>query len=592
MKKNYLGNEKRWEERVRKIVSVDIPIKPISSNISKPQKNVNSYHVSDMSESYNLDSSKNSILSLMSVQSCSDDSSNTLHSDILDTYKKIDSLNERALNFNRLKKRLSSPKFNIFSKLSVKKPLRLGTESSNSLDHSLGINDGNDTFDESSFSLDESHTEVFSEDLMQRLKTGLTSTTSLTIDKHFSSSECVHNFLIHNIQNEKKKFAWEKFPGTHNIVEIATKSNTREIDVDDSNKFGLPIVRKDRSINFEEDLNRGSDELTSLTQEAKKTSNRESVVFEINNIKYLVRIDIRHKELAITRKTNNNVKVRKEFSKNKNIYRKVRLKKYDKNKKLIKEISHYENKRLLETLIKGKKQYVYNKKNKKCCSKFYFDHMISNISEKGKQNLFKEGHKFPFQFRFQNQSKYIRDFINVDINQRCKLRFHKKPNKLTNDNTSVIKKSIEKIYEPPVIFPKLNEETVKIGKGNILFPGCKIIAEKGKIYIAHNNLFEDNVMIINNTSENMYIGSFNIFRSGTHILNSMNIGDDNYFDYKSYIQNTTIGNKCFIGMNTRLYNMSHLQNKRKIIENYLGETNSYFSQENRKEIYLRFNHLL
>ncbi|SBS81166.1 dynactin subunit 6, putative [Plasmodium ovale curtisi] len=98
------------------------------------------------------------------------------------------------------------------------------------------------------------------------------------------------------------------------------------------------------------------------------------------------------------------------------------------------------------------------------------------------------------------------------------------------------------------IFIQLGEN-VTMGKGNILFPGSKIIAPFGKVHIGNYNLLEDHVEIVNNTTNDMYIGNYNIFRSGTYITNTLYIGNRNYFDYKCVISNSNVSCCSFVGTN-------------------------------------------
>ncbi|SBT32801.1 dynactin subunit 6, putative [Plasmodium ovale wallikeri] len=92
-------------------------------------------------------------------------------------------------------------------------------------------------------------------------------------------------------------------------------------------------------------------------------------------------------------------------------------------------------------------------------------------------------------------------------------------------------------------------ENVTMGKGNILFPGSKIVTPFGKVYIGNYNLLEDHVEIINNTTNDMYIGNYNIFRSGTYITDTLSIGHRNYFDYKCVISNSNVSCCSFVGSN-------------------------------------------
>lgn len=292
--------------------------------------------------------------------------------------------------------------------------------------------------------------------------------------------------------------------------------------------------------------------------------------------------------INITELKNNRIRVKKKYYKNQKISAKVQVKKKGEYRKVIKELSYYENSQLIKKFAEKGNQYIYHKRLKKCRSKFYFFHIISYLSKTTKYNLCKGG----FSLRFRHLNKYMNDFICFFFNKKSLLRLIKKKKRLRSDKTLEIRKSIEQESITSFIFPKIDEESIIIGNKNIIFPGCSIIAEKGKIFIGHNNLFEDNVTILNKTHGNMYIGNFNIFRSGTYVLNCMNIGDDNYFDYKCFVKHTNISSRCFIGIHTRISDMLQLEGELKIIDNYISNTDSYFFEDNRKEIQCRYKHLL
>lgn len=277
MPKELVKKEKQWKEQVRKMCSVDVTGMQ-TSDISPHKPYRNCHHASDISESINLDSSGKSVLSLMSFQSCSGNTEDSLHSDILRSYKKTDSLNERLLKFNRLKKKGSAPKLNIFSTPSIKKPVPLVRDS---LDSSAS------SFVSSSCSSSPSRysningiysndSELCSAELFQGNinesefsrfdREYITSKSTLTMDKILESSDCAHNLLIHHsIHHKKSKINMEKYPhmylaGAFEFMRIDTYESKKNI-----------FLRKETigSINIEEELKDGKIEIYFNLQKKK-----------------------------------------------------------------------------------------------------------------------------------------------------------------------------------------------------------------------------------------------------------------------------------------------------------------------------------
>ncbi|KAL7748381.1 hypothetical protein RI367_006343 [Sorochytrium milnesiophthora] len=89
---------------------------------------------------------------------------------------------------------------------------------------------------------------------------------------------------------------------------------------------------------------------------------------------------------------------------------------------------------------------------------------------------------------------------------------------------------------------------ISIGVGTVVHPKCRIIsARDGPILIGRNNIFEENVTIINNTTSGMVIGDENHFEVGCYVA-SKYIGHYNIIEPKAQVaENTTIGDHCVVG---------------------------------------------
>ncbi|GAW79724.1 dynactin subunit 6 [Plasmodium gonderi] len=317
---------------------------------------------------------------------------------------------------------------------------------------------------------------------------------------------------------------------------------------------------------------------------------------------------------------NDKKKVRKIYYKNKKICVSIQMNKL-KNKKIWKELTYKENKKLMKNLRENK-NYIYNKKNKNCLFRFFLDYIISSCSEVD-INSFKSKRKL----LQRHVDRYITQFVlscscrnKMFLACRNTFEYGKKNNerkrdeKNENEKKENEKKENEKkenerkkderkkderkkderkkdekkkaIVEKDLLVEnekKREEQKVKkfssllanqdnniiLGNGNILFPGCRIISKHGHIHIGDNNLFEDNVTIINCTYDNMYIGNYNIFRSGTYITNVRTIGDQNYFDYKCKctISNSNIGCCSYIRANLFRGNMNDKRHHYRKIHN-------------------------
>jgi len=91
------------------------------------------------------------------------------------------------------------------------------------------------------------------------------------------------------------------------------------------------------------------------------------------------------------------------------------------------------------------------------------------------------------------------------------------------------------------------EGDITIGAKTVIHPTASIIAESGPIIIGDSNLIEENVQILNLSSQPMIIGSHNVFEVGSHSQSPL-IGDHNVLEPKSRVgAQTRLSNGCVIG---------------------------------------------
>ncbi|KAG2219424.1 hypothetical protein INT45_010615 [Circinella minor] len=88
---------------------------------------------------------------------------------------------------------------------------------------------------------------------------------------------------------------------------------------------------------------------------------------------------------------------------------------------------------------------------------------------------------------------------------------------------------------------------ISIGAGTVLHPQCRIVAEKGPIYIGKNNIIEENVTIFNKNASPLVIGDENVFEVGCYVEGA-HIGNNNIVEARAKVLGTTtIGHHCIIG---------------------------------------------
>lgn len=109
---------------------------------------------------------------------------------------------------------------------------------------------------------------------------------------------------------------------------------------------------------------------------------------------------------------------------------------------------------------------------------------------------------------------------------------------------------------------------VSIGSKTIVHPTAIIHAKNGPIMIGECNLIEERAMIVNNSTQPMMIGSYNVFEVGCQ-SEAPAVGDSNVLEYKCYVGPKTfvsrgcvIGSKCSVNtdevlpVNTVIYGSS------------------------------------
>eukprot|EP00747_Dinoflagellata_sp_TGD_P193077 gnl/TRDRNA2_/TRDRNA2_58789_c0_seq1.p1 gnl/TRDRNA2_/TRDRNA2_58789_c0~~gnl/TRDRNA2_/TRDRNA2_58789_c0_seq1.p1 ORF type:complete len:181 (-),score=43.07 gnl/TRDRNA2_/TRDRNA2_58789_c0_seq1:278-820(-) len=95
---------------------------------------------------------------------------------------------------------------------------------------------------------------------------------------------------------------------------------------------------------------------------------------------------------------------------------------------------------------------------------------------------------------------------------------------------------------------------VKIGEGTVVHPACHIHAKAGPIEIGRFNIIEEQVEIINLSSQPLVIGDHNTFEVGVHIAGTgACIGNANVFECKARLgQKARIGDGCTLGIGVEL----------------------------------------
>jgi len=149
----------------------------------------------------------------------------------------------------------------------------------------------------------------------------------------------------------------------------------------------------------------------------------------------------------------------------------------------------------------------------------------------------------------ENKNKYGKVLGNIDF-----------LNKYSDDlavvisisNPQLINELVSKIKNPQIYFPNLiapnvnffDFETFNVGKGNVIFFGCRISCD---VKIGNFNLFNGQVALGHDVS----IGDFNVLGPSARISGNTSVGNLNFFGLQSIVlQGLKIGNNTRIGVNS------------------------------------------
>ncbi|KJP89159.1 hypothetical protein AK88_01245 [Plasmodium fragile] len=327
---------------------------------------------------------------------------------------------------------------------------------------------------------------------------------------------------------------------------------------------------------------------------------------EVNN---LFKIAIVHNRMISRHKQNTKKKVKKIFYKNRKMCITIHQMSKHKSKQLWRQLRYSEKKILIKNLRRNK-NYIYNKKIRKCLFKFFLDNIIpfhltrnSNWMEarRGPFNRHVDMHILQFALIsgfYRGGYRTVSRRFNGSVTNGEPFSPFKSPHKSDTPKKKQEKSNHhaknevvrQRITKPSYLLATPGSN-VTVGSGNILFPGCYISSQKGNIYIGDNNLFEDNITIINCANVDMYIGNYNIFRSGTCIANVPTIGDHNYFDYKCSISNSSIGCRSYIRANLFGEKKGDDSVHACRYRNIVTDMSLAFVDENVNEIKLRYDHM-
>jgi len=103
------------------------------------------------------------------------------------------------------------------------------------------------------------------------------------------------------------------------------------------------------------------------------------------------------------------------------------------------------------------------------------------------------------------------------------------------------------IYFPNIIAPNVNifdNESFKIGRGNLIFFGCRISCD---VSMGDFNLLNGAVSL----GHDVKLGNYNVLGPSTRISGDTQIGDQNFFGVQAIVlQGFKIGNETRIGVNS------------------------------------------
>ncbi|CDU17247.1 dynactin subunit 6, putative [Plasmodium yoelii] len=505
---------------------------------------------SDISSISSYDEIKsNSLLGLISINSFTNDSKNSIKSENLNPFKRVHSLNEYTLNYKKLWSEKSNALLfnNIFTKFNTNhnQIYTLNSYENSNTILSWKYESSEITFDSEPNDISKKHscnfkhnpsndnidsfiyTDTFNSDVSKQIKNRIT------------NNESPLSFYLNQIQNyDLNKFNQDKNTLINSSQFIKINKEINKTDFFKDTKEVIPAARK----------------MTTNSPLKKNATN------------YILKYIRRYNEYINGTKLQNYRAIKKMLQKIRKACRSIMVKKFH-NKNMIGLLMYMEKDKKVMKLWKDKSKYLHKKnKNKRYFLQLFYYYVISfylkkNSPQKKKNLCYMD--KCIAKILFQNKYK--------EINTKT----------LSNNKTNT-----NKSY----VLGKLNQNII-LGKGNSIFPGSTILATTAKIYIGDHNLFEDNVTIINNTNKNMYIGNYNIFRSGTHIINSLKIGSNNYFDYKSTLYNCTINGCVFVKANI-LMNIKEIENRNPyFVNSTITNIHPIFIKEHTNEIKLRYNHM-
>ncbi|SBT75885.1 dynactin subunit 6, putative [Plasmodium ovale] len=505
-------------------------------------------HESDISQtSSDSDIKSRSLSNLSSVKSGASTSQGTITSEQLNPFKRTNSLSENVFKFKKLLEEGTSTSLesNIFRKFNAnrrREDLFLYSHANSNVSLELRLAQiSRDGYKEKN----KLHNSNEENSLKNHYSFG-------RYNGSFVPSQVYHNRRDNDISQQLKI---EESPLSLHM-NPACKPHTKQFTRDDCLSTFVKISREIKKTDIARD-----------TREATRPAGK----VEKKKIEYFLKRLSDYNEMIYGNKKNNGKKVKKSFYKNRKIiYKCIHISMFEK-KKILKELTFNENKKLKINLI-NKNNYLHNTKYKKyflqlfmnnniffffkkkfnCVNIrrrnfFYLDKYVSSF-------LFKEFRKkwnklFSREICMNTQNIVVRGY---SLNRERINVFSMKRSDNFDQNDDNDRNNLGDCYhnggDKSHIFFELGEN-VTMGKGNILFPGSKIVTPFGKVYIGNYNLLEDHVEIINNTTNDMYIGNYNIFRSGTYITDTLSIGHRNYFDYKCVISNSNVSCCSFVGSN-------------------------------------------
>jgi sugar O-acyltransferase (sialic acid O-acetyltransferase NeuD family) len=115
-----------------------------------------------------------------------------------------------------------------------------------------------------------------------------------------------------------------------------------------------------------------------------------------------------------------------------------------------------------------------------------------------------------------------------------------------------IRKIVKKIVNPLIDFPNIfapnviifDQETLAIGKGNIVFFGCRLSCD---VKIGNFNLLNGLVSL----GHDVKIGNYNVLQPSARLSGESIVGDENFFGVQSVVlQGIRVGSNTRIGANS------------------------------------------